>query len=164
MYNLRLYKPGDDSRSIHWMTTARTSQLIVRETEAEDQRSITVILSTLAPDDRHTLFENSVTLAASLLWQLSQRSYLLRLIVHGEDSGVGTGSDHLLAMLRLLALCERRGPAEASNTAIGAFGYEAEGGYTVALLPWCDPGCETAIPMADRILHAAQIEELVRDF
>ena len=31
------------------MTTARTSQLIVRETEAEDQRRITVILSIVAP-------------------------------------------------------------------------------------------------------------------
>lgn len=164
LYNLRLYKPGDDSRSIHWMTTARTSQLIVRETEAEDQRRITVVLSTLAPADRHALFEHSVTLVASLLWQLSQGSYLLRLIVHNEDSGVGSGSDHLLAMLRLLALCERHGPEEASSTAIGACGYEAEGGYTVALLPWCDPGCEAAMPRADRILHAEQIEELVRDF
>lgn len=54
LYNLRLYQPGDDSRAIHWMTTARTSQLIVRETEAEDQRLVTVILSLMAPDDRES--------------------------------------------------------------------------------------------------------------
>ena len=55
LYNFRLYQPGDDSRAIHWMTTARTSQLIVRETEAEDQRRITVVLSIVAPEERELL-------------------------------------------------------------------------------------------------------------
>jgi len=81
LYNLRLYQPGDDSRAIHWMTTARTSQLTVRETEAEDQRRITVVLSTVAPEEREPLFERSVTFVASLLWQLTERAYPVRLVV-----------------------------------------------------------------------------------
>ena len=92
LYNLRLYQPGDDSRAIHWMTTARTSQLIVRETEAEDQRRITVVLSIVAPEECDTLFERSVTFVASLLWQLTDRAYPVRLIVGTEDSGLGSGS------------------------------------------------------------------------
>ena len=71
------------------MTTARTSNLIVRETEAEDQRRITIALSTLAPDDHEALFEQSVTLVASLLWQLSQKSYPLA--SDRRCSGFGTG-------------------------------------------------------------------------
>ncbi len=84
LYNLRPYRPGDDSRSIHWMTTARTSHLIVRETEAEDQRRITVVLSIVAPTERDLLFERSVTFVASLLWQLTERAYPVRLVVGGR--------------------------------------------------------------------------------
>ena len=114
LYNLRLYRPGDDSRAIHWMTTARTSQLIVRETEAEDQRRITVVLSIVAPEECDNLFERSVTFVASLLSQLTDRAYPVRLIVGTADSGLGSGSGHLLAMLRVLALCERRLPGTGS--------------------------------------------------
>jgi uncharacterized protein (DUF58 family) len=167
LYNLRLYQPGDDSRAIHWMSTARTSQLIVRETEAEDQRRITVLLSTMAPEHRDALFERSVTFVASLLWHLSQKSYPLRLIVGGEDSGLGSGSDHLLAMLRLLALCQRRSPdqveAPVSDPSL-PLPHDAERGYTVAVMPWSDPEAPAALVGADRVLHAAQIEELTRAF
>jgi uncharacterized protein (DUF58 family) len=163
LYNLRLYRPGDDSRSIHWMTTARTSNLTVRETEAEDQRRITIALSTLAPDDDEPLFERSVTLVASLLWQLSQKSYLLRLLVGTEDSGRGSGSDHLLIMLRLLALCERRSPKSGRDAFADSLdGQDAEHGYTVLVMPWADR--ESALPFADRILHTSQIEALTHGF
>ena len=166
LYNLRLYQPGDDSRTIHWMTTARTSQLIVRETEAEDQRRITIILSTMAPDDQDGLFERGVTLVASLLWQLSKRSYPLRLIVDREDSGLGVGSDHLLAMLRLLALCERRRPERTDilTDPVSTLSHDAERGYTVAVMPWSDPSVPAEAVPADRVLRAAQIEELTHAF
>lgn len=167
LYNLRLYQPGDDSRNIHWMTTARTSQLIVRETEAEDQRRITIILSTTAPDNRDGLFERSVTLVASLLWQLSKKSYPLRLIVGQDDSGLGSGSSHLLLMLRLLALCERRKPEQVAalvpDTA-PASPHQAERGYTIAVLPWSDQAASISTVIADRVLHAAQIEEVTHAF
>lgn len=163
LYNLRLYRPGDDSRSIHWMTTARTSNLIVRETEAEDQRRITIALSTLAPDDQEPLFERSVTLVASLLWHLSQKSYPLRLIVHAEDSGMGSGSDHLVTMLRLLALCERRAVTPGHAFAESLCGWDAERGYTVVVLPWSDPNAPVHLA-ADRILNASHIEALTHGF
>ena len=166
LYNLRLYRPGDDSRAIHWMTTARTTTLIVRETEAEDQRRITIVLSTVAPDADEPLFERSVTLVASLLWQLSQKSYPLRLIVDAEDSGLGSGSDHLLTMLRLLALCERRSPECIRREPIDpmtTLGHDAERGYTVMVVPWS--GFNDPMPMtADRILNAPQIEALTNGF
>jgi uncharacterized protein (DUF58 family) len=167
LYNLRLYQPSDDSRNIHWMTTARTSQLIVREAEAEDQRRITIILSTTAPDDRDGLFERSVTLVASLLWQLSKKSYPLRLIVGQEDSGLGSGSSHLLLMLRLLALCERRKPGQVAALAADtapASPHQAERGYTIAILPWSDQVAPASTVIADRVLHAAQIEEVTHAF
>jgi uncharacterized protein (DUF58 family) len=167
LYNLRLYQPGDDSRAIHWMTTARTSQLIVRETEAEDQRRITVFLSIVAPEEHEPLFERSVTFVASLLWQLTERAYPVRLIVGTEDSAFGAGSAHLLAMLRLLALCKQQLP-EANG--IGHHGehppliYGAELGYTVAVVPWSDQAVLINVEQADRVLHATQLEELTHAF
>ncbi|HSQ49709.1 MAG TPA: DUF58 domain-containing protein [Nitrospiraceae bacterium] len=167
LYNLRPYRPGDDSRSIHWMTTARTSHLIVRETEAEDQRRITVVLSIVAPKERDLLFERSVTFVASLLWQLTERAYPMRLVVGAEDSGLGSGSAHLLAMLRLLALCERQAPetgGAAYHGELPPFTYEGERGYTVAVVPWSDQAVPTSMAQADRVLHATQLEELTHAF
>lgn len=167
LYNLRLYQPGDDSRRIHWMTTARTSQLIVRETEAEDQRRITILLSTTAPDEHDGLFERSVTLAASLLWQLSRKSYPLRLIIENDDSGLGSGPDHLFSMMRLLALCTRRRPEQADGAACAPPSIrrlEADLGYVVAILPWTSPFESQIAPLADRVLRAPLIEELTHAF
>ena len=149
------------------MTTARTSQLIVRETEAEEQRRITVVLSIVAPEEREPLFERSVTFVASLLWQLTERAYPVRLIVGTEDSGLGSGSAHLLAMLRLLALCERQPP---ETGGVGHHGehppltHEGERGYTVAVVPWSDQAAPTNTVQADRVLHATQLEELTHAF
>jgi len=167
LYNLRLYQPGDDSRAIHWMTTARTSQLIVRETEAEDQRRITVVLSIVAPDEREPLFERSVTFVASLLWHLTQRAYPVRLIVGTEDSGLGSGSGHLLAMLRLLALCKRQPPETNEIGYQGAptpVSQESERGYTVAIIPWSDRAAPMNTIQANRILYATHLEEMTHAF
>ncbi len=167
LYNLRLYQPGDDSRSIHWMTTARTSQLIVRETEAEDQRRILVILSIVAPDESEPLFERSVTFVASLLWQLTERAYPVRLIVGKEDSGLGSGSAHLFAMLRLLAICERHPPDISDFNHGGEYlslPPDTDRGYTVAVVPWSEQGISTSTVQADRVLHAEQLEELTHAF
>ena len=167
LYNLRLYQPGDDSRAIHWMTTARTSQLIVRETEAEDQRLVTVILSLVAPDDREPLFERSVTFVASLLWQLTERAYPVRLIVGCEDSGFGSGSAHLFTMLRVLALCERQCPEAGGSVSAGeepSSCYEAEQGYSVAVVPWPGQAVSAQAMSADRVLDDRQLEELTHDF
>jgi uncharacterized protein (DUF58 family) len=149
------------------MTTARTSKLIVRETEAEDQRRITVVLSIVAPEEREPLFERSVTFVASLLWQLTERAYPVRLIVGIEDSGLGSGSAHLLAMLRLLALCERQLPETAGighHGELPPFTHQGKGGYTVAVVPWSDEVSPTNLVQADRVLHAMQLEELTHAF
>ena len=149
------------------MTTARTSQLTVRETEAEDQRRITVVLSIVAPEEREPLFERSVTFVASLLWQLTERAYPVRLVVGTQDSGIGSGSSHLLAMLRLLALCERQQP---ETNGVSHYGehlpltHEGERGYTVAVVPWSDQTAPTNTVQADRVLHATQLEELTHAF
>jgi len=167
LYNLRLYQPGDDSRAIHWVTTARTSQLTVRETEAEDQRHITVVFSVVAPEVCDALFERSVTFVASLLWQLTEGAHPIRLIVGAEDSGLGSGSAHLMAILRLLALCKRQPPQSDHTSQPGPYSplsHESERGYMLAIVPWSDQATVATMVQADRVLYAAQLEELTHAF
>jgi uncharacterized protein (DUF58 family) len=108
LYNLREYRPGDDSRAIHWMTTARTSKLMLKETEADDQRIVTVLLSTLATADNDAAFERAVSVAASLITYFHNRDYSIRAVIGGEEIEFGTGAEHYVGILRTLALCKRQ--------------------------------------------------------
>ncbi|MFO0705355.1 MAG: DUF58 domain-containing protein [Nitrospira sp.] len=138
LYNLRQYQTGDDSRAIHWLSTARTSKLMVRETEAEDQRRVTVVLSTQAPASYETEFEAAVSMAASLLCDLDSRGYRVRLQIGGDAvSSFGQGEDHLTRLLGRLAVCERTEPNGGTirlTDAEGGVGDDV--GATVLIVPW----------------------------
>ncbi len=142
LHNLRLYHAGDDSRNIHWPTTARTSQLMVRETEAEDQRRAVVYLPTIAPISHDALFERAVSLTASIVQYMADRGYLFQLLIGVSRSSFGQGEAHLFELLRMLALCERRSP----TTEFGlppeepiAGSPEVEGGTLIVVQSWRGP-------------------------
>lgn len=137
LYNLRQYHAGDDSRSIHWLSTARTSKLMVRETEAEDQRRVTLMLSLFAPLSHEVPFEEAVSLTASMVQDFGARGYQVRLVVGGMSSSFGQGEPHLLQLMETLALCERRSPEGPEAQAPSDNGvYDSEGGATIVLVPW----------------------------
>lgn len=142
LYNLRLYQAGDDSRKIHWPTTARTAQLTVRETEAEDQRRAIVYLPTVAPVSHDNLFEQAVSLTASIIQHLAHRGYILQLLVGSSHSSFGQGDLHLWELLRMLALCERRSP-HAETIMPGELPrdpWEVDGGMMIVVQSWMGPG------------------------
>lgn len=64
---LRDYVPGDDRRSIHWRTTARTGKLTVRQFEETMRSHLLIVLST-RPEDYADAddFEMAVSCAGSL--------------------------------------------------------------------------------------------------
>lgn len=137
LYNLRQYHAGDDSRSIHWLSTARTSKLMVRETEAEDQRRVTLMLSLFAPLSHEVPFEEAVSLTASMVQDFGARGYQVRLVVGGMSSSFGQGESHLLQLMETLALCERRSPEGPEAQVPSDNGvYDSEGGATIVLVPW----------------------------
>lgn len=140
LHNLRQYHAGDDSRSIHWLSTARTSKLMVRESEAEDQRRVTFMLSLFAPLSHERLFEEAVSLTASMVHDFGARGYQVRLVVGGVSSPFGQGEAHLLRLMETLALCERRSPdGPESQGASDDVSYDPEGGATILLVPWGEP-------------------------
>ena len=64
---LREYVPGDDRRSVHWRTTARTGQLMVRQFEETMRAHLLIPLSTDNSDyESEEDFELAVSVAGSL--------------------------------------------------------------------------------------------------
>lgn len=64
---LREYVPGDDRRSVHWRTTARTGQLMVRQFEETMRAHLLILLSTTSSDyETEEDFELAVSVAGSL--------------------------------------------------------------------------------------------------
>lgn len=86
---LRDYVPGDDRRHIHWKSTARTGQLMVRQFEETRRSRLAVILSTRAedyadPDE----FELAVSVCGSLgLQAIREDGGLTVLVQRGRVRG-----------------------------------------------------------------------------
>ena len=66
-YGLREYTPGDDVRNVHWLSTAKTGTLMIRQYEAT-RRTDTSITLDVAPDDYadENEFELAVSIHASI--------------------------------------------------------------------------------------------------
>lgn len=64
---VREYRPGDPQRAVHWRSTARVGQLVVREFEEEVQSRVTLVIAGadagMPPD---SAFESLVSAAASI--------------------------------------------------------------------------------------------------
>ena len=103
-YALRPYVVGDDLRRVHWPSTARNDDLMVRQDELPWQGRATVVLDVRA--SRHDLdtLERAVSAAASLVVAGARRQDLLRLVTTaGADSGFAAGHSHIEAILEHLA-------------------------------------------------------------
>ena len=157
LYNLRRYHAGDDSRAIHWKTTARQRRLMVRETEAEDQRRVALVLPTAVPEYARPAFEQAVSLTASLAAFFHQQGHAIRLLVGEQEIPAGTGEAHYDAILRALALCRpvvAASPVPAAMRALA--GQTVPGEFTLIVLSWPDPAVISACRTAGRIIMATE--------
>ena len=125
----REYRQGDDLRRVHWRSTARLGQLMVRREEQPWQARCTLLLDTRAAahggEGPGSSFEWAVAAAASIGVHLVRHGYFVRLLT---DTGAhvasaahdpsGVGSDFEGALLDALAVvdtsatrrCATRGP------------------------------------------------------
>ncbi len=93
---LRGYVPGDDRRHIHWKTTARTGELMVRQFEETRRSHLAVILSTGSQDYADAEeFELAVSACGSLGLQAIREDRGVTVLVH-EGSLRGTHRTQLL--------------------------------------------------------------------
>jgi uncharacterized protein (DUF58 family) len=114
----RGYRYGDDLRRVHWRSTARHGELMVRREEPSQQASCTVLLDTrrsgYAGSGPDSPFEWAVSGAASVCLHLLERGYAVRLLT---DTGAtapgpegapfaGDSSDTAGMLLDALAMVE----------------------------------------------------------
>lgn len=104
--HLRPYVPGDDLRRVHWPTTARVGDLVVRERgerETEPRGGVTVVLVTRCSTDTDGAdFEAAVTAAASVLTAAAAEGPFRLVVRGGRDTGEARGAQHLDESLEAL--------------------------------------------------------------
>lgn len=103
-YALRPYVVGDDLRRVHWPSTARHDQLMVRQDELPWQGRVTVVLDVRRTTHTHPSLELAVSAAASIVNASWRRRDLVRLLsTDGADSGFAAGHSHIEAVMEHLA-------------------------------------------------------------
>lgn len=132
-YGLRPYQIGDDLRRVHWPSTARQNDLMIRQPEQPWQGRATILLDTRgerAGETGTAGFEQAVSAAASIVTECWRHDALVRLATTGGfDSGPGTGHHHLDALLEHLAVVA---PApDRSADVLAGLGRHASGALVV---------------------------------
>ncbi len=150
---IREYLPGDSLNRIHWLSTARHGELIVKEFDLEPSGNLWIILdldaSVQAGQDENSTEEYGVSIAASLAFKMLEQNKTVGLIAYGEQQVVlppDRGRRQLGHILRELAVAKATGayPLEQVITQLGSnFGR----GMTIAAIT----------PSADRAWMAAML-------
>lgn len=155
---VREYRRGDELRRVHWPSSARTGELMVRREEQDWQSRATVFLDNRAGAHRGqgaaSSLEAAVIVAASVAVHLGRRGYTVRLVTatgeepaatwHLRDSEANTA-----ALLETLALVQALPATTLDTTWLGEQGF---GGLTVAVV-----GAVTTldVPVLRRVQHHA---------
>ena len=103
-YALRPYVVGDELRRVHWPSSARHDELLVRQDELPWQGRMTVVVDNTQGHLHDAGLDLAASIAASVLTAAHQRGNLVRLVfADGTDSGFLAGNAQLDALLELLA-------------------------------------------------------------
>jgi uncharacterized protein (DUF58 family) len=125
---LRPYVVGDDLRRVHWPSTARHDQLMVRQDRHAELGRLTVVLDV----DRATMpepaLDEATAIAASVLAAGRRHGDLVRLVTgDGTDSGFVRDPAGLDAALEYLALVRTTRDAPLAGAVQLAVAHEAPG-------------------------------------
>jgi uncharacterized protein (DUF58 family) len=111
-YGLREYELGDDLRRVHWASTARVDELIIRQPENLWRGRTTIVVDARAEVQNGPTFEASLSAAASLAVSTLRSGMQARVVLTGAtDTYYGSGAAHEATILDTLALSERRAGA-----------------------------------------------------
>ncbi|MBA2698318.1 MAG: DUF58 domain-containing protein [Nocardioidaceae bacterium] len=94
---VREYRLGDDLRRIHWRSTARTDELMVRREEQPHQSRATIVLDTRAGAHRGSgpasSFEYAVSACASIGAYLASQGFVVRMLTDDVRASEATWHD-----------------------------------------------------------------------
>ncbi len=153
---VREYRRGDDLRRVHWRSSARLGELMVRREEQPWQSRATVFLDNRVGAHRGqgiaSSLETAVSVAASVAVHLTQRGFSVRLVTASGEDPTSTwhlreaarNSGPLLEALAVVAAL----PQVRIDT--GWLAEQAQGGLTVAVLGAVSQG---DVPVLRRMQH-----------
>lgn len=136
--SIREYQQGDSPRHIHWPTTAKKGELIVREYQDILSSSLVIILDLNKSFDigsnEHTTLEYAITIASSLALHALNNGYRVSLFGYGKEKieliNV-IGSQNCIQILETLAYANADGD-ESYDAAIEHFlGFHQRGGTLI---------------------------------
>jgi len=120
---LRDYRAGDPMRRIHWKSWARVGRPVVREYQDEFFVRHALVLDTFTEQDGSLVFEDAVSVAASIAVSVETQESLLDLMFVGPEAycftaGRGVGhTDRLLEVLACVGPCRDK-PFRALHRAV----------------------------------------------
>jgi uncharacterized protein (DUF58 family) len=116
---LRPYQVGDDLRRVHWRSTARRDQLMIRQDESQPRTPVVVMLDVRPGAHDRPSFERAVEAVASLVAALERAGRPVTLVA-STGARLGTpGRRHLASVLDELAVIEPHG---ADRVEVGRLG------------------------------------------
>lgn len=123
--SLREYRPGDQVKHIDWKATARSNKAIVRQYRDEYFSRYGIMLDTFAAPEGGDVFENAVSIAASIVVRQDRSNNLIDLLFAGDQCisslSTGCGQSSQSTMLEVLACitdCRTRFFSELAETVI----------------------------------------------
>lgn len=129
--SVREYRRGDELRRVHWRSSARVGDLMVRREEQPWEARATVLLDNRMRAHRGqglgSSFEFAVVAAASLVLHLDQHGYAVRLVL-ADGSGADETSTAVLERLALVTTTQK------AVLDTGWTGDQTRGGLVVAVL------------------------------
>jgi uncharacterized protein (DUF58 family) len=111
-HRLREYRPGDDIRSIHWRTTARRNELMVREHRDSRDRSLLILVDSWLPagsnEAAYEDFEHALSFATTVCVEAARnsRDSRITLAVKGDVLRIwrgGSGGERIEDLLDAMA-------------------------------------------------------------
>jgi len=109
LHSVREYEHGDSLRKVHWRSTARRAQLMVKELEDAPRDEVAIVLDADPEAVVGESFDVQVRAAGSLLLAHVRRGRRALLVINGaqrEHQGVRSGESDWRAALDLLAAAE----------------------------------------------------------
>ncbi len=108
--NTREYRHGDRLKDIHWVSSARSGKLIVKEYVDEYFVRIGLFLDTaFSKGEEPHSFEKRISMAAGIADAIARKEYIIDLFAAGEDLyhfQIGRAMAHLENLLELLSCLE----------------------------------------------------------
>jgi uncharacterized protein (DUF58 family) len=112
-YGVREYKEGESVKKIHWISSARKNNLIVKQYQLQSFFGTTIIFnlekSKNLGEGKESVAEYIIKIAASVAYHLTERGVSIELLVHiGEMVHLpfNKGQEHLEDILRVLAVAQ----------------------------------------------------------